>query len=127
MKNILLGGIVLVLTSCGSIKTEALEVHKEMSEEAEVLESGIQQKRSIYRETETIATDLVHTKLEVSFDWPKSRMNGVASITAKPHFYASDELILDAKGMIINSVELNKKRMNFEYKEDFLKYNYKKI
>ncbi|MEJ6775884.1 MAG: M1 family metallopeptidase [Crocinitomicaceae bacterium] len=121
MKNILLGGIVLVLTSCGSIKTEALEVHKEMYEEAEVLESGIQQKRSIYRETETIATDLVHTKLEVSFDWPKSRMNGVASITAKPHFYASDELILDAKGMIINSVELNKKRMNFEYKEDFLK------
>ena len=36
-------------------------------------------------------------------------MNGIATITAKPHFYASDNLILDAKGMDINSVSMNGK------------------
>jgi aminopeptidase N len=126
MKKILFGALVLTLVSCGSTKTEDIEVIVEnqafeMSDDVEIFENEIPQQRAVYREAETIATDLVHTKLEVNFDWTKSRMNGVATITAKPHFYASDELILDAKGMIINYVELNKKRMNFEYKEDVLK------
>lgn len=126
MKNILFGAVILTLVSCGSTKTEDVEVvveeqGYEMSNEVEIFETETPTQRAVYREAETIVTDLVHTKLEVNFDWSKSRMNGVATITAKPHFYASDELILDAKGMIINYVELNKKRMNFEYKEDVLK------
>ena len=44
--------------------------------------------RPIYRASETILTDLIHTRLDVNFDWSKSRMNGTATITAKPHFYA---------------------------------------
>ena len=128
MKKILFGAAVLTLVSCGSTKTKDVEVVAEeqgyeMTNEVEIFdtETEIPTQRAVYRETETVLTDLVHTKLEVNFDWTKSRMNGVATITAKPHFYASDELILDAKGMIINYVELNKKRMNFEYKEDVLK------
>lgn len=127
MKKIVFGAAILTLVSCGTTKTEKTEVvveegSTEMPTEVEVFETEteIPKQRAVYRETETVLTDLVHTKLEVDFDWNKSRMNGVATITAKPHFYASDQLILDAKGMIINYVELNKKRANFDYKDDIL-------
>ena len=126
MKKIFFGTAFLILSSCGSIKTNdvgvVVEKHEsDISNDAETRESELPQQREVYRESETVATDLIHTKLEVSFDWSKSRMHGVASITAKPHFYTSDELILDAKGMIVNYIELNNKRMNFEYKNDILK------
>ncbi len=128
MKKIVFGLTILTLVSCGTTKPEITEVAvaeesgTEMHTEVEVMEEDyvIPTQRPVYRETETVITDLVHTKLEVNFDWNKSRMNGLATITAKPHFYDSDELVLDAKGMIINSVELNNKRMNFDYKEDVL-------
>ncbi|MCH2229109.1 MAG: M1 family metallopeptidase [Crocinitomicaceae bacterium] len=128
MKKIVFGWTILTLVSCGTTKTEITEIAvaeesgTEMHTEVEVMEKDyvIPTQRPVYRETETIITDLVHTKLEVNFDWSKSRMNGLATITAKPHFYDSDELVLDAKGMIINYVELNNKRMNFDYKEDVL-------
>ena len=34
--------------------------------------------RAVYRESEAILTDLVHTKLEVNFNWTNSTMNGIA-------------------------------------------------
>jgi len=71
--------------------------------------------RAIYNPSRTLFTDLIHTKLEVNFDWAKSRMNGKATITAKQHFYASDSLILDAKGMDINKVQLNGKDLKYTY------------
>jgi aminopeptidase N len=71
--------------------------------------------RGIYNASRTLLTDLIHTKLEVNFDWKKSRMNGKATISAKQHFYASDSLILDAKGMDINKVELNGKALTYTY------------
>lgn len=77
----------------------------------------------IYRATETVFTDLIHTKLEVSFDWSKSRMIGKAFITAKPHYYASDSLSLDAKGMEIIYVRLAGKDLSFKYDSNLLKIN----
>ncbi|MEY4602950.1 MAG: hypothetical protein RIT43_242 [Bacteroidota bacterium] len=77
--------------------------------------------RPVYRATETILTDLIHTRLEVSFDWKLSRMKGVAQITAKPHFYPSDSLILDAKGMDILKVQLEGKDLTYTYDSSFLK------
>ena len=53
--------------------------------------------RSIYNASRTLLTDLVHTKLEVSFDWSNAYLIGRETLTAKPHFYPSDSIILDAK------------------------------
>lgn len=61
-----------------------------------------------YRETPAIINDLVHTKLEVSFDYNKAYLNGKAWITLQPYFYATDSLTLDAKGMDIRKVQLVK-------------------
>ena len=118
MRIIWIGILVYSLSGCASkqVTTQATE---ETSEEIEVNE--IPKQRAVYREAETILTDLIHTKLEVNFDWTKSRMNGIATITAKPHFYATDSLILDAKGMLINKVEMNGKPLNYSYADDFLR------
>lgn len=43
--------------------------------------------RGIYNSSRTLQTDLVHTRLEVSFDWEHSRLNGKEILTAKQHFY----------------------------------------
>ncbi len=78
--------------------------------------------REIYNPSNTILTDLVHTKLEVSFNWEESQLNGKATITAKPHFYESDKLILDAKGMDVLKVQMNGADLNYTY-NDALKLN----
>ncbi|MEO5682478.1 MAG: M1 family metallopeptidase [Chitinophagaceae bacterium] len=61
-----------------------------------------------YRATSPRINDLVHTKLDVKFDYDKSYLYGKAWITLKPHFYATDSLSLDAKGMDIHKVALVK-------------------
>ena len=64
--------------------------------------------KKTYRETPPLINDLVHTKLDVRFDYDKSYMYGKAWITLKPHFYSTDSLTLDAKGMDIKKVALVK-------------------
>jgi aminopeptidase N len=49
-------------------------------------------------------TDLLHTKLEVRFDWAKRYMYGKATISARPYFYPTSTMNLDARGMQINRV-----------------------
>lgn len=71
--------------------------------------------RPIYNSSRTLFADLIHTKLEVSFDWEKSRLKGKATITAKQHFYPSDSIVLDAKGMDILSVKMDGKDLKYNY------------
>ena len=70
--------------------------------------------KEIYRGSEPLVNDLVHTKLDVKFDFSKSYLYGKAWITLKPHFYSTDSLRLDAKGMNINNVALISKRTSKE-------------
>src|ERR1044072_8737174 len=64
--------------------------------------------KKLYRASAPRINDLVHTKLDAKFDYSKSYMNGQAWITLKPHFYPTDSLTLDAKGMDIHKVALVK-------------------
>jgi aminopeptidase N len=65
--------------------------------------------KKTYRATPTKINDLIHTKLNATFNYEKSQLNGNVWINLKPHFYATDSLLLDAKGMQINKVQLVKK------------------
>ena len=62
--------------------------------------------KKMYRATETKVNDLVHTKLDAHFNYAKSWMYGKAWLTLHPHFYATDSLKLDAKGMSIEEVSM---------------------
>lgn len=66
--------------------------------------------------------DLIHTKLVAGFDYTKSQLNGEVWLQLHPHFYASNVLVLDAKGMDIHQVamEKNNQRKNLSYTYDSL-------
>lgn len=72
-----------------------------------------------YRATATKINDLVHTKLQVSFDYDKSWMYGKEWVTLHPHFYPTDSLTLDAKGMDIKEIAMVKGNSKIP-----LKYSY---
>ena len=57
-----------------------------------------------YQASATKSFDLLHTKLEVNFDWEKQYLNGKAELTLTPYFYATSKVDIDAKGMTIKRV-----------------------
>ncbi|QTE41012.1 MULTISPECIES: M1 family metallopeptidase [Mucilaginibacter] len=57
-----------------------------------------------YRQSPARVNDLVHTKLDVRFDYKKRYLYGREWVTIKPHFYPTDSLRLDAKGMDIHTI-----------------------
>jgi aminopeptidase N len=67
----------------------------------------------IYRETPPKINDLVNTKLAVSFDYKKCYLYGKEWVTLKPHFYPTDTLRLDAKGMDIHNISIVKNGKNY--------------
>ena len=75
----------------------------------------------VYNESAKRTSDVIHTDLSVSFDWEKQHVLGQADLTISPYFYASDKLILDAKGFDIHSIKMNDKELKYNY--DSLKIN----
>ena len=70
----------------------------------------------IYRETPPKINDLIHTKLDVRFDYKKRFMYGKEWVTLKPHFYPTDTLRLDAKGMDLKNISVVKNGVNVPLK-----------
>ena len=60
----------------------------------------------IYRAAATRYFDLLHTSLDVRFDWAKRRVLGEAVLTLQPYFYTQNRVELDAKNFDIHSVVL---------------------
>lgn len=79
--------------------------------------------KKVYRETATKINDLIHTKLEVVPDFNKSYLYGKAWLTLKPHFYQTDSLNLDAKGMEIKKIALIKGKTQIPLKYDYDDWN----
>lgn len=73
----------------------------------------------IYRATPERINDVVHTRMDGKLDFSKSQLIGKVWLTLKPHFYPTDSLRLDAKGMEIKSVAIVKGGKNTP-----LKYTY---
>ena len=73
-------------------------------------------KMKIYRATAPKINDLIHTKLDVRFDYKKRYLYGKEWVTLKPHFYPTDSLRLDAKGMDLNNISVVKDGKNIPLK-----------
>ena len=61
--------------------------------------------------------DLLHTKLDLRFNWEKEQVTGKATLTLKPYFYPTGKVTLDAKGFEFQKV-------TFEGSNEPLKYEY---
>lgn len=86
---------------------------------------------TVYQASYTRATDIINTRLDLSFDWDSAFVIGKASLLAKPYFYPSDQLILNANGFRINSVSLvqnyDQIPLPYTYDGKFLKIKLDKI
>lgn len=76
-------------------------------------------REKVYKATHTKSTELKHTKLKVNFDYQKEQMNGEEWLTASPYFYPSDSLVLDAKGMLIHEVAMDRGGNHIPLKYDY--------
>ena len=72
---------------------------------------------SIYRKERDKINNLVHTKLKVSFNFDQKELNGEEWLTLKPHFYPTKQVVLDAKAMLIHTVSLDGKNLDFKWLE----------
>lgn len=71
----------------------------------------------VYNPSQKREADLLHTRLDLRFDWEKEQVLGKATLTLKPYFYPTDKITLDAKGFEFHKV-------TFEGKSEPLKYDY---
>ncbi len=97
--------IILILLAFNFVLAQAQEV-VDVREDIILTTSSDTTWKQLYRSTPEKINNLVHTKLEVRFDYDKSYLYGKAWITLQPHFYATDSLTLDAKAMDIKTVAL---------------------
>jgi aminopeptidase N len=74
---------------------------------------------SVYQATPERINNLVHTKLDAKFDYQKQQLNGKVWLTLKPHFYPTDSLRLDAKGMDIREVAMVKGGRNAKLQHQY--------
>lgn len=108
MKNIIYP-LLLIVAIWSSCKTTGKQGSNAVTtvdiDTIEVLDEKIGT-QPIYNPSYTRRNDLLHTSLEVSFDWTKQHLLGKAELTFKPVFYMTDSLELDAKGFDILKVEM---------------------
>ena len=62
-------------------------------------------KKHGYKPSRTRYHDLLHTRLELSFDWENRRAMGKANLRLRPYFYPASQVVLDAKGFDIHKVQ----------------------
>ncbi|GGK60440.1 M1 family aminopeptidase [Rufibacter glacialis] len=63
--------------------------------------------------------DLLHTKLNVRFDWAKQHLLGEATLTLTPYFYPQNQVVLDAKGFDVHQVSLRKGKQDVPLTFDY--------
>ena len=86
---------------------------------------------TVYRGSYTRKTDLLNTRLDLNFEWDSAYVHGKATILAKPYFYATDQLLLNANGFRINNVSLvnsyDKKPLRYSYDGKILSITLDKV
>jgi len=71
-----------------------------------------------YNPSHTRINDLLHTKLEVHFDWANEKVMGKATLKLKPHFYPTRQLTLDAKNFEFHGVTFTGNGQSLKYDYD---------
>ncbi|MEL6945999.1 MAG: alanyl aminopeptidase, partial [Bacteroidota bacterium] len=134
MKYLSFAGILLLIFSaCNSSKNTIVFPEMEerimdtlvvtappMTEEEKMLDEIVEEDYELpkFNASSKRTFDLLHTKLEVRFDWAAEQVIGKATLTLKPYFYATDQLTLDAKNFKFNSVREKGKKEDLKYTYD---------
>jgi aminopeptidase N len=111
-KYLFLAGVGLFAFGCKtSTKTPVVETEIRMVDTLVVTAPKKEPKAeapkpALYNPSYTRRNDLIHTKLDVRFNWEKQHLYGKAWLELKPLFYPTDSLRLDAKGFDVAKVAI---------------------
>jgi aminopeptidase N len=97
---------LLVLSCKNTSKLNKVIIEDRVLEEVEVVAPKTDFVRPNYNPSYPRRNDLLHTALDVRFDWSKQHLLGKATLKFKPIFYDTDSLRLDAKGFDIQKLVL---------------------
>jgi len=122
---ILLISILFCVTSCKTTKYEVDLTEYETLDTLTVIANPIEKQKSgslpLYNPSAERKHDLIHTKLELSFDWSKKHVFGIADLELKPLFYETNKLALDAKDMDFHKVTDGEgNELNYDYYDNEL-------
>lgn len=117
MKNYFFSGLtgLMLLTACTSTKpiveSNTFVSETPPAEEPQVeLTMGLEPlwapKEGTYKASHTQSFDLLHTSLDLRFNWEKQQVIGKADLRLKPYFYTKSKLEIDAKGFELHKVAL---------------------
>ncbi len=129
-KFILLFFIPLIISACGTKKQVAVSEpdttaeHVTLSEVVISPETSKNEEKTSYKASRTKVNDLVHTRLDLSFDFTKKTAFGNAQITLKPHYYPVSSVQLDARGFKISKIVLlngkNETPLDYQYQNNII-------
>jgi len=121
MRNILLLSIAVFLFSCKSSEKMmvANPVEQRMLDTMTVSAPKVAEEKEyeleVFRGSAERTVDVIHTSLDLSFDWQKQHVLGKAEITVRPYFYDTDNISLDAVGFDIHHLKMNGKDLKYDY------------
>ena len=72
----------------------------------------------VYQSTHRRTIDILHTDLDLSFDWENKSVIGTAEITLTPYLDPIQQLVLDAKNFDIQSIKRKENGKDLEYEYD---------
>ncbi|MFN7013705.1 MAG: M1 family metallopeptidase, partial [Bacteroidia bacterium] len=128
MKNLVLSALILfALSACKTNKpatNNSSTTSTISSTEKEVVKTP---EPARYNPSRTILNDLLHTKLDVRFDYNKAYLHGKATLTFKPYFYPQNNIVLDAKGFDVQKVALYNPKTKNEVQDLQYEYDGKQI
>ncbi len=81
-------------------------------------EPAIPNELPVYRATQPLKVDLLHTKLDLQFDWSAEAVLGKATLKLTPYFAPIESISLDAKGFEIHEVKLSNNHDELEHTYD---------
>jgi len=117
MKNRFIVLIVfsIILSSCYTYEKQTAETSANYASKSE---------EPPYQASRTKIFDLIHTDLDLKFNFIEKSAHGKAIISLKPHFYAQDSVQLDARGFEIISLSKNEtnltKPLDFSYNGEII-------
>jgi len=119
-----IGLLSLMIAACGTPKVVTME--EPILEERQldtlyvtappITEDEKDYQLPVYNPSHPRTVDLLHTKLNLSFDWEKEEVMGKANLVLTPYFYPTQTVALDAKGFTFNSIQLaDGTSLSYEY------------
>ncbi|HXS37684.1 MAG TPA: M1 family aminopeptidase [Flavipsychrobacter sp.] len=114
-----------LLFSCSNFKKTTKRKDQTQYVSLDTVKITAKKADTIYRGSAPRIWDITHTKVALSFNMQEKTADSKAWIDLHPYFYATDTLVLDAKSMRIDAVELvtnsGNHPLTYIYKGDSLK------